>query len=59
MKMYRAGYWTDGQHELVLTGPEHSGMTDEEIEAEARDEAERQGMDLSTGRIEVGEWVER
>ena len=58
-RTYRAAYWTDGQGgELVLTAPEHAHLSDEELLAEARAEAERVGLDLSDGRIEVGEWYD-
>jgi len=58
-RTYRAAYWTDGHGgELVLTAPEHAHLSDEELLAEARAEAERVGLDLSDGRIEVGEWYD-
>ncbi|HEX7039624.1 MAG TPA: hypothetical protein VF202_05895 [Trueperaceae bacterium] len=56
-RTYRAAYWTDGQGgELVLTAPEHSTLSEEALLAEARAEAERAGVDLSYGRIEIGDW---
>lgn len=56
-RTYRAAYWTDGQGgELVLTAPEHATFSDEELLAEARAVAERVGLDLSYGRIEISEW---
>lgn len=59
MATYRAAYWTDGKGaEVVLTGPEHAHLSDEELIAEARKEAESAGLDLSYGEIVVGEWTE-
>lgn len=58
MVTYRAAYWTNGRGaEVVLTLPEHSHLSDEELLAEAMAEAERQGMDLY-GQIVIGEWAE-
>lgn len=58
-RTYRAAYWTDGQGgELVLTAPEHAHLSDEALLAEARAEAERAGVDLSDGRIEIGDWTD-
>ena len=57
---YRAAYWTDGQGaELVLTLPAHRTASDEVLMAEALEEAERIGLDLSYGRIEVGLWADK
>lgn len=57
--IYRAAYWTDGKGtEILLTLPEHSDMSDEELIAEARRYAEEQGLDLSYGEIVIGEWAE-
>lgn len=56
---YRAAYWTDGQGgELLLTAPEHATLSGEALLAEARAEAERAGVDLSYGRIEIGDWTD-
>lgn len=56
-RTYRAAYWVDDQGgELVLTLPEHAQLPDDELLAEARAEAERAGVDLSYGRIEIGDW---
>lgn len=56
-RTYRAAYWTDGRGaEVVLTLPAHADLPDDELRAEAQAEAERAGLDLSYGRIEVGEW---
>lgn len=57
-RTYRAAYWTDGQGELVLTAPEHASLSDEALLSEARAEAERAGVDLSGGRIEIGDWTD-
>ena len=58
MTTYRAAYWADGRgSEIVLTLPEHAHLSNEELIAEATAEAKRQGMDLSYGRIEIGEWT--
>lgn len=59
--IYRAAYWTDGRGaEILLTLPEHSDMSDEELIAEARRYAEEAGLDFvfSYGEIVVGEWAE-
>lgn len=55
---YRAAYLmsADGQGEVVLTGPEHSGLDDDALIAEARAEARRAGIELDGGRIVVGTW---
>ena len=59
MTMYRAAYWTDGRGaEIVLTLPEHSHFSDEELLAEAQWSARELGLDLSYGEIVVGEWEE-
>ena len=61
MTTYRAAYWTDGRGaEIVLTLPEHSGMSDEGLIAEARRFAEEEGLDFvfSSGEIVIGEWAE-
>src|SRR5690606_16209401 len=56
-RTYRAAYWTDGRGaEVVLTLPAHADLPDDELRAEAQAEAERAGLDLSCGRIEIGEW---
>lgn len=56
---YRAAYWTDHEGgELVLTGPEHAHLSDEELILEARAEAERADLDLSYGAVLVGDWTE-
>ena len=55
---FRAAYWTDYDGgELLLTGPEHAGLSDDELMAEAWAEAGVLGVDLSDGEIEIGEWV--
>src|SRR5690606_3852516 len=57
--VYRAAYWTDGRGaEIVLTLPEHSDMSDEELIAEARRYVVDVGLDISNGEIVVGEWME-
>jgi len=59
--IFRAAYWTDGRGaEILLTLPEHSHMSDEELIAEARRYAEEEGFDFvfSYGEIVVGEWAE-
>ena len=59
MATYRAAYWTDGKGaEVVLTLPEHTHLSDEELIAEARRYAEEQDMNLSYGEIVIGEWTE-
>jgi len=56
---FRAAYWTDGKGaEVRLTGPEHAHLSDEDLLAEARAEAERVGLDLSYGEIVIGEWAD-
>jgi len=60
MTTYRAAYWTDGKGaEVVLTLPEHAGLSDEELIAEAKRYAEEIGLDLSYGEIVIGEWTEQ
>ena len=59
MAVYRAAYWTDGKGaEVVLTLPEHTHLSDDDLLAEARRYAEEQGLDLSYGEIVIGEWAE-
>lgn len=53
---YRAAYWTDGLGEVVLTGPEHQHLPDDELFDEASRLAKDVGIDLSRGRIVVGLW---
>lgn len=56
---YRACYWLsdDRQAEVVLTLPDHAGLSDEDLYRLAREEAERGDLDLTTGTLEIGEWV--
>ena len=56
---YRAAFWTDGDGEIVLTGPEHSHLPEDELLEEARAEAERGDVDLSIGSLVVGDWTEQ
>ena len=59
--IYRAAYWTDGRGaEVLLTLPEHSHLSDEELLAEARRYAKEEGFDFvfAYGNIVVGEWEE-
>jgi hypothetical protein len=63
MTTYRAAYWlkNDGQREVVLTAPEHADLSDDELMAEAEQEARNPaGMNGRTdgGRIVIGEWTE-
>lgn len=56
---YRACYWTDGRGgEVRLTGPEDAELPDDELEAEARACAELAGLDLTGGRLVIGNWRE-
>lgn len=58
-RTYRAAYWVDNEGgELVLTAPEHANLSDEELRSEARAYAEREGLDLSVGKIAVGDWTD-
>jgi len=57
-------YWTnycrnhlDGG-EVVLTGPEHANLSDEELRAETLAEMDRAGLEMGEGRIVIGEWTE-
>ena len=58
----RAAYWTDGQGDVLLTGPEHAGLPDDDLLAEGEAEYARQRLghdgttSLDGGRIVVGEW---
>ena len=58
---YRAAYLlsSDKQAELVLTAPEHAEMSDDELRAEALAEAERAGVNIGDGTIEIGTWTQR
>lgn len=59
MTTYRAAYWTDGRGaEIVLTLPEHSHFSDEGLLEEAYLSAKEIGLDLSRGKITIGEWEE-
>lgn len=58
-RTFRAAYWTDGQGELLLTLPAHWSVPDEVLLTEALAEAERIGLDLSYGWIEVGLWTDK
>lgn len=55
---YRACYWQsdDRQGEVVLTSEDHADLSDDDLEAEARAEAARAGLDLSGGRLVIGAW---
>lgn len=55
---YRACYWTDGRGEIRLTGPEHAFLPDADLEAVARAEAEQANLDLSYGRLVIGDWTD-
>ncbi len=65
MTTIRTAYWTeteyDGQAssggELALTGLEHAELSDDDLLTEACVEADRQGIDLSVGRLLIGDWV--
>jgi len=55
---FRACYWTDGRGEVRLTGPEHTSLSDDELEIVARALAEIAGLDLSYGRLVIGDWTD-
>lgn len=59
---YRAAYLTDetGFGTLVLTLPEHAGLSDEELMAEAMAEAKRAGIanEIDADRVKIGTWRE-
>lgn len=55
---YRACYWTDGRNEIRLTGPEHAHLPAEELECVALAEAEQANLDLSYGRLVIGDWTD-
>lgn len=56
---YRACYWTDDRvAEVRLTGPEHAHLPPEELITSARAEAEKVGLDLSRGRLVIGDWTD-
>lgn len=52
---YRGAYWTDGEREVTLTWPQNAVLSDDELREMARKAAKEQGLDLSRGRIEIGE----
>lgn len=55
---YRAAYLTDGQAELVLTGPEHARLDDEALLSEARKEMARIGAAATDEmRLVIGYWT--
>ena len=64
MTTYRAAYWTnyDRDHldggEVVLTGPEHADLSDEELLRQALAEMDRAGLETGEGRVVIGEWTE-
>jgi len=56
---YRACYWTDDRGaEVCLTGPENAHLPDDRLEGVARFEAEGIGLDLSYGRLVIGDWTD-
>lgn len=57
---YRAAGWVadDRSGEVRLTGEHQKNLSDEELFAEARAEAEREGLDLSGGEIVIGDWTD-
>ena len=60
MTTYKAAYWTDGRGtEIVLTLPEHANLRDVELLKEALKEAEKVSLDLSYGKIIIGEWTDK
>ncbi|MCZ6507092.1 MAG: hypothetical protein O7A04_03450 [Acidobacteria bacterium] len=57
---YRAAFWIsgDGQAEVVLTSPEESHLPDDDLMLAAKLAAKNDAVDLSSGRVEIGEWAE-
>lgn len=68
---WRACYYVsaDGQYDMVMTGPEHAHLTDDELVEEALAEADRAGLigeddeshtprDLFEKQLRIGEWME-
>ena len=56
---YRAAVWSDRDGgEVVLTGPEHANLGDNELLLEAHAEARRAKLDRSRGWIGIGDWTE-
>lgn len=62
MKTYRAAilFSSDRQGSTVLTGPEHSHLSDSELHAEAQREIDRAGIrdQIEDGTIEIADWTE-
>jgi hypothetical protein len=60
MAAYRAAYWMadDRQSSVLLTGPEDAALSDDELIGTALTEAAQARLDLSTGKIVIGEWIE-
>lgn len=57
--IYRACYWTDGDGvKVCLTGPALARLPDDMLEAVARAEAKHVGLDLSYGRLVIGDWTD-
>lgn len=54
-RVFRAA-WIAGPTDTLLTGPEHSALTDDELHAVGVIHAKRAGLDAS--RVEVGGWAD-
>lgn len=53
---YRAAYWTDGQSHVCLKTEEHTALSDTELLLEAANGADKVGLVMGKGRIEIGHW---
>ena len=59
LMIYVAAYWLsrDKQTEVVLTRPEDSDKSDDELLDLALEEAEKTGLEIGCGKIVIGPWT--
>lgn len=57
---YRAAYWIseDRQSTVRLTTEEQAALSDQDLMAAAKNEAESACLEIGDGSIEIGNWAE-
>lgn len=53
---FKAAYWTDGHSSVLLTDESQADMSDRELIDAAAAMADRVGLEMGDGRIEVGQY---
>lgn len=58
MPKFRAAYWiaADSQSDVLLTTPEQSGLSDDDLMAAALAEAAATGLEIGEGEIVIGDY---